>query len=477
MTEKTQTLKTFDLIVGDAEGNIENGDVPVRWCITPELVQEMDDKGMEDLHVLVASVDLSTDTIMDYQLVPLTEMMTYVRFTKAGDHVLIAWIIDGKDGRAAIKNEFHKRENWKRQLTVFVHVDDDDPVRDHHLTVGGGSLSVVPSTHISDRGYARAIQNVNIPAEAFGKEPPQWIEWYANLWHDTKAVDQCAFRRRLMIAFTLKPILFAIVVIALMALRVGYAAIIASAGWWRLPKYTAIPRVFSSPSLKYGILRGEDLEIENNGWYATKLWKSSNGKTFDQFFFTPLATIPLFMFSIIGLMALGSYFLAPSHFVLSDIVIISAHIWSALFTVALLLDVAVFLVVRATILSNGSFFVWTERDDTYLTEKDLWRPLMFSGLGIGVAVAIALSIAYFWAFVFIAFAVVIVGMYFFVYTMLQRWMDARVKANDYTQVRELLCPRDPENLLADYDHIPKSQRSVRLWVKDVKNKVCKPMQL
>lgn len=48
--------------------------------------------------------------------------------------------------------------------------------------------------------------------------------------------------------------------------------------------------------------------------------------------------------------------------------------------------------------------------------------------------------------------------------------------NDYTDIRELLCPRDEENLKPDIHFIPPKQRTVRLWYLDMKNKVCKPMQ-
>jgi lysylphosphatidylglycerol synthetase-like protein (DUF2156 family) len=50
------------------------------------------------------------------------------------------------------------------------------------------------------------------------------------------------------------------------------------------------------------------------------------------------------------------------------------------------------------------------------------------------------------------------------------------ESNDYTEIRELLCPKDELNLKADVHYIPPKQRTVRLWYLDLKNKVCKPMQ-
>jgi len=31
----------FELIIGDAGGQIDNGDVPIRWCMKPDFVAEL----------------------------------------------------------------------------------------------------------------------------------------------------------------------------------------------------------------------------------------------------------------------------------------------------------------------------------------------------------------------------------------------------------------------------------------------------
>ena len=98
----------FELIVGDETGEIMNGDIPVRWCVTPELVKELEDNNIVDPHVLLVSATQKGQE-MQRQLVPITELMTYVRFTKAGDQNLFGFIVDGAKGRKKLHNLYLRK--------------------------------------------------------------------------------------------------------------------------------------------------------------------------------------------------------------------------------------------------------------------------------------------------------------------------------------------------------------------------------
>ena len=56
------------------------------------------------------------------------------------------------------------------------------------------------------------------------------------------------------------------------------------------------------------------------------------------------------------------------------------------------------------------------------------------------------------------------------------FFDKLFGINDYTEIRELLCPKDQLNLSTDINSIPKERRTWRLRYKNFKAKVCKPMQ-
>jgi hypothetical protein len=85
------------------------------------------------------------------------------------------------------------------------------------------------------------------------------------------------------------------------------------------------------------------------------------------------------------------------------------------------------------------------------------------------------------AFVPMLIGFVILGVATFViHYVMEHWLSLWYldpKYNDPTYIRELLCPKDEMNLEPTYDLIPKEQRTVRLWIKKVKNSICRPMQL
>jgi hypothetical protein len=59
------------------------------------------------------------------------------------------------------------------------------------------------------------------------------------------------------------------------------------------------------------------------------------------------------------------------------------------------------------------------------------------------------------------------------WSKIAQWVDDE---NDYTEIRELLCPKDEMNLTTDLHSIPKNRLTWRLRFRDMKSKICKPMQ-
>ena len=74
----------------------------------------------------------------------------------------------------------------------------------------------------------------------------------------------------------------------------------------------------------------------------------------------------------------------------------------------------------------------------------------------------------------------VAGLLFKFQDPIMEWLDnvytVTPDHNDYTEIRELLCPKDADNLKPDIHFIPPEQRTLRLRYLDLKNKVCKPMQ-
>jgi len=455
-------MKHFDLIIGNADGEIFNGDVPIRWCITPEMVKDMEDNGVIDPHILIVSIKHETDHEMDRQLIPLTEMMTYLRFSCAGEHLVAAYIVNGSKGRKVLYNNYKTGPNSNSNLMEYGCTNNE--------------LYHVAKTDIT-WGYAATTAKVEIPDTAFGKEPPAWLKWYANLWHEAKVVDQCNFRQRMILAFTLKMVPFLIWTFGLIFTRIVVALGVASFGWTKSPRYRQLLRPYKYPGFEYGVLGGESLNVENNQYFITKQWKTVDGfNRARQFFVVPIMFTPAamgFMFFVVWLVALeySGYVLETAcirFFAVGFVALLIGGVVDTLATLTNWLTVTPFF--------DRQVAKWEAFDQ--LAGAKGWWPSIILSTGAVVFVGITLLLIFATWFQYLAAFVVL----FAILGAISWWavgkiFDAQVNHNDYTHVRELLCPRDPQNMIAKYDAIPRQQRSVRLWAKDLKNKVCKPMQI
>ena len=83
----------FSLIIGNDDGTIDNADVRVRWCVTPELTKSLIDQGVENPHVLVMTYHPSGNTEWR-QIFPLNEVMSFARFYQPGEMKIAAYIMD-----------------------------------------------------------------------------------------------------------------------------------------------------------------------------------------------------------------------------------------------------------------------------------------------------------------------------------------------------------------------------------------------
>lgn len=203
-------INPFELQVGGPEG-IDNADVPVRWCITTNMVSQMEKDGIVDPHILLVSYNPKHDIEMARVLVPVGELMTYVRFSKAGTMKLFGWIINGEPGRRQIKKEFLGKERG---------------VYNTDLIFGGSPEEDIKGTYM---GTAREVE---IPSDVFGAEPPAQLKWLANLWTEDRIQDECHFRRRLIFALTIKWVFVLLVGLISVFFRVLTNTALTLGGWW-----------------------------------------------------------------------------------------------------------------------------------------------------------------------------------------------------------------------------------------------------
>ena len=453
---------SFELIVGDETGEILNGDVPVRWCVTPELVSKLEKAEVFDAHVLLVTAT-EDGREMDRKIVPITELMTYVRFTRAGTMKIYGFIVSGRSGRKDLYQTYKRKE-----LGVYV----TDVVCEY---------TEKPYDDIKYE-YSRTEVDVVIPPGVFGKEPGPWMKWYVNLWHSSggRIVDECHYRRRLIIAFTLKWLPVLIYAGAMVFARMFLLTAFAGAGFYKGAKWSRVFRPFKWNSLRYHLI--DDLDGESSFILHRSYTNRWNGvKTEVPLFFT----IPFFPTLLAAEAAVTGLVFAlntpPGLTVLHTIIVMTI----TFFTMAALVDIVWFLkdVLVNTKIFDGFGSRISKRfnkitDFIYKYKKIKYLIWVAYALLAVVAILAAITWMVFAIYGLPVVALVFLSIFFGdkIFERFENIYTVSPENNDYTEIRELLCPKDDLNLQADIDFIPSKQRTVRLWYLEMKHKICKPMQ-
>jgi len=461
--ESEKQKHPFELIVGNETGEIMNGDVPVRWCVTPELVKKLEDDKIVDPHVLLVTAD-DHGREMQRQLVPITELMTYVRFTKAGKMRLYGFIIDGAEGRKKLYRMYQRKVSGGYETDIMFHYTSEP-----HDDLYGE--------------YIRTSAIVEIPAGVFGKEPGPWMKWFVNLWHTDsgRVVDECHYRRRLMLAFSLKWIPVTIWATLLVTGRVLVTGLLKLAGYWTNVNFLRSFRPFHYGSMEFHLL--DDFSFLENDLLVKRKYKKSYGRERTTTMWFTLPFIPLML--LIELLLVVFVFKEGTSILTSMGIMVGV-----VFTLVALWDAIIWA------------FQWFERTEIFekmsrsinrkleafadtISENVGWKPvaglaivLVLIGFGFLFTVVPAFVTS---IIVTIFAALAVAGLLIKFQEPIIEWLDnaytVTPEHNDYTEIRELLCPKDADNLRPDIHFIPPAQRTIRLRYLDIKNKVCKPMQM
>lgn len=183
------------LILGDEKGQIQNANVPVRWCVDKETLDLLAEKKAVNPHILIVTVSKkSWGRGYDYyeknrQLVSMDQVMEFIQFKTPGVNILYGTIVWAKNGTDKELWEKYLKKEDRRYNTDLVHRNS------------GGFCKP------TENCIEFAEMEVYMPHEVFSKERPEWLKRWVNLWYDQKAtVDDCHFRKRAIFAFTLQPI-------------------------------------------------------------------------------------------------------------------------------------------------------------------------------------------------------------------------------------------------------------------------------
>jgi len=453
----------FELFIGDKGGQIDNGDVPVRWCITQEYINKLEEDGILDPHVVIASyapINKGEDKKylheMDRKMIPLTELMTYLRFSRAGKAKIYAIIVDGSEGREAL----HK----------------------YYTRKSGGDLGEIISRY-SDDFYddlpfqvKKTSAYVDIPAGVFGKEPSPWMKWYVNKWHDTsnKIVDECAYRRRWMIAFGIKWMVFIPITAIDIIIRVIITTLLIGAGYGKKIKFFKSFRPYKYPSMYFNLITDK---IE---WFDDTVFIRHRKNIIGRYPYsdtTPMFFAVVFSPVIIGIIAIVVAFMNPNGLI-GHLALVGMGMLP-IFAIGVFFDILIYVIEYILKTHIGEKFA---KLLIAFVESKWMKGLILILVGTFIVLAGDLLIDLLGMLLMTALftgGLLAVTVFFF-NTQIVQWLLNKItispEQNDYRSIHELLCPKEEDNLRPNIKYIPKNKRTIRLWYLDVKNKMCKPMQ-
>lgn len=193
--------------VQDPEGQVDSV-VPLRWCITPETVRMIQERGFEDPHMLIIIENGGSE--VDRELVPLTDMMCYIEFRRPGTNVVHATIVASEPLAHCSVNEVFSKWDSKHYLGSVL--------RFHDSTIDHSIDDV-------KRLDCEAQLDVVVPEEMFSKS---WrLTWWLGTCLDKRGTppprDRCQLRQRALLNAPTLPFLGAILLLLLAVLWMANA--------------------------------------------------------------------------------------------------------------------------------------------------------------------------------------------------------------------------------------------------------------
>lgn len=168
--------------------------IPVRWCLSPEALKLLQEKQVKNPRVLIISWSEKNHHQQRW-LVPLEQTIQYVEFHQPGKNKIFATIVwDNKGSTYELWKHYLTKTRGDYDSTLIY--EEEGKLRDDLGEEKGVGYSL-----------GRDEIEVFIGAEFFAKEPPDREKRWVNRWFKTKAADQCEFRQRRLIAYSIQPLL------------------------------------------------------------------------------------------------------------------------------------------------------------------------------------------------------------------------------------------------------------------------------
>ncbi len=182
---------------------VQSGSIGFSWCLDKSLAPHIVDHKEKDLFVLLTAVN-GDEYAERRALCPLDSGFGFIDFGKSGDFEVHGVVVQGKKG--SLRDQFLSTSHGEYAEQVVVKNEDEEGCLSTYL-----SKAWHPGYDPYDYNRAEILtvtghSSVVVPDGVFASGPPQWEKNWVNLFFRGAPIDQCAYRRRRMFAYTLQPI-------------------------------------------------------------------------------------------------------------------------------------------------------------------------------------------------------------------------------------------------------------------------------
>lgn len=209
------------LIVDVKRGEVQSATVPVRWCVDKATLDELKKMDVVEPYLLLVTVFGGRE--MSRQLAPLSQLMDFVALRHSGINTIYATIVFPVNKQ---KSESGYDALWRMFLKRKGGTYDTDLVGSD-----GKFIKEIVCWRKNTWNLEFAEVVVIVPGQFFAKEPAKWERRWVNLWfEDDRVRDQCQFRRRRILAYTIQPL--AVLVWIIVRFLVGLGGMILFFGFF-----------------------------------------------------------------------------------------------------------------------------------------------------------------------------------------------------------------------------------------------------
>ncbi|MDP3785233.1 MAG: hypothetical protein Q8R12_04170 [bacterium] len=171
---------------------VQNASLPIRWCVEKAAFEALRQRGIKNPHLLLVIKPQRGGREFRH-LVPLEQMVQYVSFSKPGENMVFATIVWNLDGEVGKLREYYLKRSGGSYDTDAI--GSDGQLYELRNSLGSANLTI------------------EVPEEAFAKEPPEWEKKWVNYCFEEEPIDQCHYRKRKwLFAYPIQPFLMLIFV-------------------------------------------------------------------------------------------------------------------------------------------------------------------------------------------------------------------------------------------------------------------------